>query len=90
MDISGFFKKFFSAFGKLFRSGLDGFLIREFENAMRIGTKLIDTGQFANTDAYFRALWSELRLRYSDEIKGTWLTIIAGYVLDALKSRGRL
>ena len=90
MDVGKLFKKIFSVFGKFFRSGLDQFLLDRFQEALRVANDLLARGQFASTDDFARALWRELRLRFSEEVKGTWLTILAGFVCDALKKEGKL
>lgn len=90
MDIGGFFKKLFGVFGKTFRSGLDHFILDQLAYGIRIAEQLLANGQFASTDDFARALWSELRLKFSEEIKGTWLTILCGFVTDALKQKGRI
>ena len=84
-SVKGFFKKF----GGLFRSGLKKFLSDRFDEALAIAEKLYREGQFATAHAFAQVLWLELRQRFSKE-PGTWLTIIAGYVCDALKAKGKL
>lgn len=90
MGIGGFFKKLFGSFGGFFRSGLDSFVLNQLQYAIRIAEEMLARGQFVSTDAFARALWSELRLKFSEEIKGTWLTILCGFVTDALKQKGKL
>jgi hypothetical protein len=90
MDIKGFFGKLFGIFGKTFRSGLDRFVMDQLAYALRIGNEMLERGQFSSTDDFARALWRELRGRFSEEIKGTWLTILAGFATDALKAKGKI
>ena len=82
-------KNFFKLFGKMFRKGLDKFLKDRFDEALALALDLLRDGSFESTHEYAQALWEELRRVYKKE-PGTWLTILQGYLCDALKNQGML
>lgn len=89
MDIGAILKKLFGPFGNLFRSGLDKFLLKQMDGALKLASEMLANGQFSSTDDFARALWRELRARLPHD-PGTWLTILAGFVCDSLRKAGQL
>ena len=75
--------------GKLFRGGLEEFLVGNLERAAVLGLGVITQGGFNSGKEFTDLLWAKLRMEFPQS-PGTWLRLLVGFVVERFKQEGKL